>query len=496
MKRERTKPISGNGKGDVGDVHKKYPVLGLYSQLTSRVALASQMGFQYRGERDIYRALGYPLQTTLKYSDYKSRYVRQDIAKAIIDRPVKASWKGEVNIIENISKEETPFEKQWKELAESLKLKSIFIRADKLTGIGQFGIILLGLSDIVTNDGFKTEVRKRNGLKLLYVKPIGQDNVTITKFDENVRSKRYGLPVMYKVSTKLRMNDSTYKDVNLDVHYTRIVHLVEDVLEDEVKGTPRLEVVFNRLMDLDKLIGGDAEMFWRGARPGYTGKLDPDYEMTSAGMEEIKSQIKEFEDNLRRILINQGVSYEALEQQIADPSAHVDVQMMMISAVTEIPKRILTGSERGELSSAQDKQEYISFVTARREEKNEPMILRPFIDRCIELGVLPTPKDGKYIVVWDKLFSLSDEKKVEMGKMRAVALKEYSISTVAQELMPFDLFCEMFLNMDSTQVDRVIEANGGKVKAEIDLTDEEKYLLKKSGDDVKGEPKKIPDKAE
>jgi len=497
MKRARTKSVSkGNGKGHIKDIPEKYPVLGLYSELTNRVALASQMGFQYRGARDVYQALGYPLQSTLKYGDYKNRYIRQDIAKAIIDRPVKASWKGELNVIETVSKNETAFEKQWKELSDRLKLKSIFIRADKLTGIGQFSILLLGLNDIVTNEAFKTPVRKTAGLKLLYVKPVGQDNTSIIKFDDNPKSERYGKPVLYKVSTRVRNTDTGGQDVDLIVHYTRVVHLVEDVLDDEVYGTPRLEAVFNRLIDLDKLVGGDAEMFWRGARPGYTGKVDPDYEMTAAGMEELKSQINEFEDNLRRILINQGVSYEALEQQISDPASHVDIQMMMISAVTEIPKRILTGSERGELSSAQDKQEYISFITSRREEKNEPMILRPFIDHCVNIGVLPKPKDGKYVIVWDKLFSLSDKEKVEMGKMRSVALKEYGLSPVAQELMPFDMFCEFFMNMDTTQVNRVIEANGGKVRAESDLTDEERYLLKKSGDDVKGEPKKIPDKAE
>jgi uncharacterized protein len=490
MERTRTKPVSNNGKGTKLDM-KKYPILSLYSELTTRVAMASEMGFQYRGDRDVYQALGYPLQTTLKYDDFYNRYLRQEMAKAVIDRPVKASWKGELNIIENISKEDTAFETQWKELAERLKIKSVFIRADKLTGLGQFSVLLLGLSDIADTIQFKLPVRKNNGLKLLYVKPIGQKNVEILQFDQDVKSPRYGLPLLYKVMTRIRNNDTGYQDVALEVHYSRIVHLVEDILEDEVYGTPRLEVVFNRLMDLEKIVGGDAEMFWRGARPGYTGKVDPDFEMTTAGMTALREQIDEFEHNLRRILINEGVSYEALAQQIADPTSHVEIQIQMLSSVTGIPKRILMGSERGELSSAQDKQEWISFVTSRREEQNEPNILRPFIDRCIEIGVLSRPANGKYIVVWDKLFSLSDKEKVEMGKMRAVALKEYSLNPIAQELLTFDLFCELFLILDKTQVDRVIEANGNKIRAEAPVSEEERALLRETGDDVKGEPKKI-----
>lgn len=462
------------------------PLLKVFSDLTHRLALASQMGFQYRGDRDVYQALGYPLQASLNYNQYYERYLRQDIAKAIIDRPVKASWKGELNVIEDVSLNTTPFEEAWIELAERLKLKSIFIRADKLTGIGEYSILLLGLNDVRTNNDFANPVSGKN-LKLLYVKPIGQAAVTIDKFEENVTNERYGLPLLYKVKTAIPDTLKGHKQIDITVHHSRVVHLVEDILEDEVYGTPRLQAVYNRLLDLEKVIGGDAEMFWRGARPGYTGKLDPDFQITDEGMSDLKNQIDEFEHNLRRILINEGIDYKALEQQIADPASHVEVQMQMISAVTGIPKRILTGSERGELSSAQDKQEWVSYVTSRREEQNEPMILRPFIDKCIEINVLPQPKNKKYIVVWDEMFSLSDMDKVNIGKARASALREYSMNPVAQELMPFDLFCEFFLNMDRTQIDRTLSENENTVKVETPVTEDEVKIIR--GEDERRDKK-------
>jgi uncharacterized protein len=482
---ERTRTVrSSNGEA------KKGQLLHVFSELTNRLALSAQMGFQYRGDRDLYQALGYPLQASLGYDQYYSRYLRQDMAKAIIDRPVKASWKGDLSIIENISPTHTPFEKAWIELTDRLKLKSIFIRADKLTGIGEYSVILLGLNDVRSNEDFARPVTKNSkGLKLLYTKPMGQATASIDKFEESISSERYGLPLLYKVKTSIPDTLKGHKQMDITVHYSRIVHLVEDVLEDEVYGTPRLQAVYNRLMDLEKIVGGDAEMFWRGARPGYTGKLDPDFQITTEGMEDLQDQIDEFEHNLRRILINEGVDYKALDQQIADPASHVEVQMQMISAVTGIPKRILTGSERGELSSAQDKQEWVSYVTSRREEQNEPMILRPFIDRCIEVGILPKPKESKYTVIWDKLFSLSDMDKVNMGKARATALKEYSMNPVAQELMPFNLFCEFFLNMGKTEIDRTMDENDNTVKVEAPVTDDENATLR--GEDKDKDSKKV-----
>lgn len=440
------------------------PTIAAMSTLLNRINLANQLGTQsYGGARNITAALGY--KDTLTFNDYLARYFRQDIAKAVIDRPVKASWKGDIEIIENTKSKRTKFEKEWRKLYVKLKLKSVFMRADKLTGLGSYSVILLGLDDVRSKKGFENKVRK--GAKLIYVKPFSEQSAVIDKWEENEHSERFGKPLYYKISVsseglnpinRSKASAQAYKD-DFIVHYSRVVHLTEDVLEDEIFGIPRLQVVFNRLMDLEKLVGGDAEMFWRGARPGYTGNVKPDYEMTPEMLDSLQDQIKEFEHNLKRVLVNEGVDYKSLEQQIADPEPHVNVQVQMISAVTGIPKRILVGSERGELSSAQDKQEWISYVTSRREEQNEPGILRPFIDHLIEYKVIPAPKAEEYSVVWDKLFSLSDKEKVELGKNRAIALKEYSTNPAAQYMFPQPIFMEYFLGMDDNEISAIEEYN-------------------------------------
>lgn len=443
------------------------------SELSRRMSLASNLGTDtYGGDRDIYNALGYP--KIISAQNYKDRYARQDIAKAIIDRPVKASWKGDIQVIENIKPEETAFEKKWVEIFDGLKLKSIFIRADKLTGLGRYSVLLLGLDDTSTLESFAKPVKK--GAKLLYVKPLSEESAPIDTFDENVTSERYGLPLTYNVKVSLKTGGETTTERTVKVHYSRVVHIVEDLMESEVYGTPRLQVVYNRLVDLEKIIGGDGEMFWRGARPGYTGQVDKDYQMTPEAFTAMQSQIDEFENNLRRILVNEGIKYDALAQQIADPTNHVDVNIQMISAVTGIPKRILMGSERGELSSAQDKQEWISYVTSRREEQNEPMILRPFIDKLIEIEVLPKPADP-YIVVWDKLFSLSDKEKMEIGKMRAEALSSYANNPMISELIPLEVFTQYFLNFDETTTEHIMDLADEDRFKETAVTPEEQLEL-------------------
>jgi len=437
----------------------------LSSMVMARAGLAAQLGMQYGGDRDIYQALGY--KKDLTYTDYWTQYSRQDIAKAIIDRPVKATWQGQLELIESEDAQKTEFEQAWYDLNNRLKLRSLLARVDRLTGIGRYGVLLLGLDDVQDQEGF---LRPVNGgaRKLLYVKPFGEYSAKIDTYEINPSNPRYGMPLIYSVQVADVASGSSS---TVRVHQSRMLHILEDHLESEVMGIPKLEAVFNRLYDLEKLVGGDAEMFWRGARPGYQGNVDKDYTMTQDTKDDLKEQIDEYENGLRRILVNEGIDLKALAQQIADPTGHVDMQLTMISAVTGIPKRILSGSERGELASTQDSGEWKTYVQGRREDHAEPHIIRPFVDKLIELKILPKPETKDYRVDWLDLFSISEKERVEIGKSRANAIREYTTNPMAEALIPADLFLESCLGYTQGQIDLA-----KKMRSE-GITEEQKSLM-------------------
>ena len=440
------------------------------SELVSRVNLAARLGQSYSGDRDIYQALGYPLDLT--YLDYATRYLRQDIARAIIDRPVKVTWRGPLEIIESDDDKETALEKAWEELEDRLGVKSRLMRLDKLTGIGHYGVLLLGLNDVRGKEGYANPV-VGNTNKLIYLKPLGEGDAVISKWESRSANERYGMPTEYDI----KITDTASGMSNtIKVHWTRVLHVVDEMLESEVKGCPRLQPVFNRLMDLEKLIGGSAEMFWRGARPGFQGKLDKDFTMDSTTKTDLKDQLDEYEHNLRRILVNEGVELHPLAMQVAEVGNHVDVQIQMISAETGIPKRILTGSERGELSSSQDQDEWNAFVQSRREEYAEPRIVRPFVDICIKYGILPPPVEGAYDVKWADLFAQSEKEKVEVGGKRAEALAKYVNSPMGEAVIPPDTFLEKFLGFDKEDVELIQEQRNAVVDEERLLSPEEEVI--------------------
>ena len=438
-------------KGIQADVEKLHN-LQVLSQLVSRATLLNKFGSSYDGDRDLYEALGYKQQLTV--TDYYTQYARQDIAKAIIDRPVKMTWKGDLSIMESNDDQETKFEKEINELDDFLHLKTIFVRLDKLVSLGTFGVLLFGFNDVPNNEGFKEEVKKSKALKLMYIKPYNEKVVQVSEVVTDPTSERYGLPLMYKIEGE----DAAKNSVTLNVHYTRILHVVYDELEIETEGTPVLQAVYNRLQDLEKIIGGSGEMYWRGARPGYQAKIDPDFTMTPEDIEDLRTKIDEYEHNLRRILTLKGAELEALAAQVSDPKGAVDVQIQMISAQTGIPKRILTGSERGELSSSQDADEWNTYIQTRREEYAEPKIIKPFINRLQELEILSETKEG-YTVMWSDLFTKSDKDKAEVGKVRALSLKEYASQPTAVEVMSPQAFLTMCLGLDEEDIELINEMN-------------------------------------
>lgn len=426
----------------------------------------------YSDKRDLYQALGYKLD--LEFDDFYTQYKRQDIAKAIIDRPVNATWQGSLELIETNEPEDTDFEKAWKDLNRKLGIKTRLARADRLTGIGQYGVLLLGLNDAGNLDAFKRPV-SAGAHNLLYVKPFSEKTAKISTFEEGTANERYGMPLLYDITVEAGVG-SIKSNTIVQVHYTRIIHITDGNLESEVIGTPRLEPVFNRLMDIEKIVGGDAEMFWRGARPGFKGKTDPDYTLTPDAKEALLDQLNEYEHNLRRFLINEGIDVEALVQQIADPSNHIETQLKMVSAETGIPLRILTGSERGELASSEDRGEWLTYVQARREEHAEPRILRPFIDRLIELQVLPTPEND-YTVKWADLFSISEKARVEIGKSRSNSIREYTTNPLAQAIIPPTVFMMKCLGFTDDEIELVDKIREDEMEEEVERMAKVKKML-------------------
>lgn len=471
---KRTEPTAGDLKIQL---NKSSQEIQFLTEALGRRRLGNKLGSQYGGNRDLYETLGY--KKDLTFMDFYTQYSRQDIASAIIDRPVDGSWRGPIGIMESNDDMTTPLEAAWPILERGLQLKSQLQRLDKLVGIGSYACLFLGFSDIKGNGDLAQPIKNGGNLKLLYVRPLSQNNATIQSYVTSPSDERYGQPLLYSLTVH---QSGTASSQTFSVHYSRVLHVADGLLEGTLVGTSRLKVVFNRLQDIEKLVGGSAEMFWRGARPGYYGSISPDVVMSPEEQDKLKDQLDEYDHNLRRFLISSGVNMESLAQQVADPASHVSVQIEMISAQTGIPKRILTGSERGELASTEDKNSWLEILQSRREEWIEPFILHPLIEKCIEYGILPKALPGGYTIEWSDLWSPSEKEKTEIGQQRASAVQSYAANPYSMDILPPKAFYKWCLGLSEEEVELIIEMQ--KAQMEEDDQEEDEVIEEEEISDI------------
>lgn len=420
-------------------------LVALSTGLATRAAVSAYLGKSFSGDRDLYTALGYTVNPT--YENYLARYKRQDIARAIVDAPVRACWRDKPDITES-EEDTTKFEEEWVKLVDSRFIYHFMSRCDRLCSIGQYAILLLGFDD---SADLQEEVGSAK--KLLYLMPYGEDAATIHKWDENSKSERYGKVSEYSIN--ISVGDGL-KTLNKKVHWSRVIHVSLNNLSSDVYGLPVLEPILNRLQDIELLAGGSAEMFWRGAFPGLSLKVDDEAVLGKQSEDELEKELQNYLHGLQRYLRLQGINVEAIEQQIADPSPNINILIDLIAAAARIPKRVLMGSERGELASTQDEKIWAKTIDERRQEHCEAMIIRPTIDRLIKVGVLPEPSKG-YTVDWPDILTSSDKEKAEVGQIKSKALRDYVDAIGAPDLLPPSVFYRKILNFTTDEIEQINE---------------------------------------
>ncbi len=393
---------AGNGNG----LHDPITVLRAASDLLARANISGQAGLTFGGKRDLFEVLGF--KKILMPEDYRDRYKRGGIAKRIVEAFPKATWRGGAELVEDDDPDiTTEFEQQWNDLDKRLKVWARFCRADILAGLGPFSAILIG-----TAGKWEEELSQMSSQEdILYLTPFGPDEVTIDTYVEDLEDPRYGLPMTYNI---MRRTSSSRRVTNLTrrIHWSRVVHVADGLLEDDINGTPRLESVWNDLDNLDKVVGGGSEAYWMRVNQGTVFGIDKDVKVDPTQLDKMKAEAEELAHQLRRTFAARGVNVTPLGSNVSPFSAQVQSIISLISGTTGIPQRLLLGSERGELASTQDKENWNVRVQDRREDFAEP-IVRQLVDRLQEYGALPETED--YEVRWPELEDLNVMERAEVA---------------------------------------------------------------------------------
>lgn len=471
-------------------VEQMQAVLNEWGPIISRSKLTG--GALLDPRRDLESECGYPLlDETIEIEKYQRLYERDPIAARVVEIWPRESWQVTPSIYEDEDPEiETDFELAVKELAFSLRgeqswrkeeegspLWEYMKRADELSGIGRFGILLMGYDDgddlsrpvkgVIEKNSNPTPVgeepskitNKRYTLttnikrttksgkstksrQLIYLRAFSEYQVTVQEWEGNFSSPRYGQPVMYSIQFNMgtsSFSGSSAPTTTKDVHWTRVIHIADShhtAPETDQIAIPRMKPVLNNILGLRKLYLGSPEMYWKGAFPGmavnFQQGVDP---TTPVDTNELKDQLERLFNGLDRYVLFRGLQPQMLSPTVVDPSSQIEVQLDGICIKITVPKRIFVGSERGEMSSAQDSVSwYNRRVPERQKNYLTPRIITPFFDRCIFTGVLPEPSE--WYCWWPDITAQSELEKAQLLSARTQSMAAYSQSMIPTTLMP------------------------------------------------------------
>lgn len=388
--------------------------------------------------RDINDDCGYPQTTSITPQIYRAMYERNPIAARVVEVMPNESWAVEPEVYEEEDMDtETEFEAAWEELPSTLMdqtwieaeegnpIWDALLRLDILSGIGSYGVLLLGVDDGLD---LSLPLVPRPGRKLLYLRPFDESMAQVATYNQDSNSRRYCQPESYLVTFVDPSDTHSGQGLNVvskNVHWTRLIHVADNLTSGEVFGTPRQRPVWNNLLDLRKLYGGSAEMYWRGAFPGLSLETNPqlgaDVEVDE---ESIKDQMEQYMNTLQRYFYTAGMQAKQLAPQVVDPSSQVEIQIDAICIKIEVPKRVFMGSERGELASSQDSVAWEKRVQRRQRRHVTPRIISPFVSRLIWAGVLPEPQEP-ICIEWPNLSEADPTQQADIGLKRTQAMAAY-----------------------------------------------------------------------
>ncbi len=446
--------------------------LTLNSLLLTRTALMNRL-LDPRG-RDLDKECGYPIGNPSP-ALYWDLYERVGIANRVVGVYPSECWSVYPELFEKEDEIITPFEEKWAQLNKECHAWSFLDRVDELSGIGSFGILFLGLADggdpSTPAPGIGEDGRAIEGVtaenELLFLRAFDQTAVTITRYQTDFNNPRHGQPLEYHIRIVNPVSgpfgavdmdqdgqpgqSGSYTSTTLTVHWSRVIHVADNRKSSEVFGMPRMRPVLPEIMDIRKIRGGSAEMFWRGAFPGYSFETYPELGTeVELDKESVEEEFQKYSNGLQRFLALTGVSAKSLAPQIASPGAHLDEQYRSIGATMGVPLRTLLGAESGHLASTQDTGTWNRRLAKRQNIYLTPMLIHPFVDRLILLGVLP--KVESYTVGWNDLNSMSAKDKADIALKRTQCMMTY-VSGKVEKIMPV---LEFYINILGLSVNEAV----------------------------------------
>lgn len=434
--------------------------------------------------RDLGAACGFPDTQEMTPEKWHHLHERDGLAARVNEAMVKEAFQVRPSVYETEDSDTpTEFEDVWDSLGRQTTgepghyaqekdsriwtyVKRLMIQAR----INRYAILLFGFDDARAGDSNAlakpvepVKWSKTKSRKVLYFRVFPERLAPITKWDTDPASPRFGQPVTYSVTFSDPLSgqyaEAAYagpQSVTKNVHFSRVLHYAPNLTTSEWLGNPECLAVLNYLLSAQKVYGASGEGYWKSCFTALSiesnPQLGPDVQYNE---EKMKDLFEDWQNDLQRVFALVGFSAKTIAPSVVDPTPHLNAQIEAIAINKGMPVRILKGSERGELASSQDDAAWNDRVAEFQSDEITPRVIVPFVDRLINVGVLPTPGDG-YLIDWPPIESQSETDKASVAQTKTGALATYAQSGVDAIVPPMD-YLTRILGMSEEEATAVLD---------------------------------------
>lgn len=402
-----------------------------------RVALAKALGENLDGDGNYYDVFNWDRNPTV--DDFMSLALRNPYAYAICFLGVDTAWRDPPNIVDEAEAEGgTRFENDVSDLEDEHRIWHYCHRADKLAGIGTFGILVIQFDDVEGPQGLSEPVGNPSNINGF--KPYSRSSIIEVKAGEP-GSSRWGEPVKYKIDLSDENSENDVINYGMEnneiwIHHSRVVHIPSDnLLDDEVRGVERLKPVYNNIIDIERALGSAGQLAYRAAAWGINVNIDKDFALEDT--DDLHEHLREWQLGYENVLRTHGAKdVQSLGGEEIDPTLITDPNIEALSAYSDIPQSVLKGNETGERATSQDLMEWYAKGMERRREFQNPLIVRETIDRILKYDVIALPQGTGYSVNWEPLAEPDQQQIADVEMTRAETLQK--VPKLEMELSSFE----------------------------------------------------------
>ena len=383
-----------------------------------RSAVAAVMADQ---KHDHNHDFGFPDQ--IGFQQLYAMWDRNSLAQAMVSRIAETIWRDDpVLTVGDDTHNETPEEKAIRVAFDDRRLWAKLADAYMRSLVGDYACAILRVAD---NRAWHEPVGTVQGASGLWdIIPAWEGQITVSEWDLDAASPRYGMPLFYQFS-EAQVDDGRSRGTarSLMIHHSRV--LVFSSTGDTF-GRSVLRAAFNDLITYAKVIGSGGEGFWKAARSSMSLEIDKDADLNSLaaamGVEtdkladKLDEVVADFVAGYDKSLMLSGIKPSPMGVTLpANPEQYCNGPLQSAAASINCPSKVLIGNQTGERASTEDVKSWNATCASRRNREVLP-VLRDMARRFEVWGVLPP---GDWRVQWSDLTEPTGADKLAGAKIMA-----------------------------------------------------------------------------